>query len=237
MSRFVLVHGAWHGAWCWHKVVAELQRRGHEVQAVDLPGHGIDHTPAEEISLDAYAEKVGQVLVTSDEPAILVGHSMGGLVISEAAERFPNSVERLVYLCAFMPRPGAEPGEAQAALAGSQVPSVIVPNENRITANVNPERVKEVFYADCSDEDVALAKLCVVPQRMDVTVTQPSITVDGWGRVPRSYVVCTQDKAITEEAQRNMIEAVGCDHVVDLQTSHSPFFSAPVELADALEVS
>ncbi len=236
MSRFVLVHGAWHGAWCWHKVVAELERRGHQVQALDLPGHGVDKTPIEQVSLDSYAEKVGRVLAQSDEPAVLVGHSMGGLVITEAAERFVDHVQRLVYLCAFLEKPGEDPGESREAMKGSLVPSAMVPSENGLTTTVAHDKVREVFYADCSDEDIALAKACVVPQRMDLILASPAHTRERWGRLPRSYVLCSDDRAITLAAQQRMVERAGCDHVITLETSHSPFFSAPASLVDALLV-
>ena len=235
MSRFVLVHGAWHGAWCWHKVVAELERRGHSVEAVDLPGHGVDRTPLAEVNLDAYADRVGRALAAAEEPAILVGHSLGGLVITEAAERYTDHVQKLVYLCAFLEPPGAEPGGSRAAMEGSLVPSAMVPSEDGLTTTVARSKLKEVFYADCSDEDIALARACLVPQRMDLILTQPSHTRANWGRLPRRYVLCTEDLAITETAQRHMIEAAECDDVVTLETSHSPFFSAPAALADAME--
>lgn len=234
MSRFVLVHGAWHGAWCWYKVVAELERRGHTVTAVDLPGHGVDKTPIEQVTLDAYAEKVGRVLTQSDEPAVLVGHSLGGLVITEAAERYVDHVHRLVYLCAFLEKPDEAPGESREAMKGSLVPSAMVPSENGLTTTVAKEKMREVFYGDCSDEDIALARACVVPQRMDLILESPAHTQERWGRLPRSYLLCSEDRAITLAAQQRMVERVGCDHVATLDTSHSPFFSQPALLVDAL---
>ncbi len=75
MSRFVLVHGAWHGAWCWNKVVPLLEAKGHSVDAIDLPGHGSDVTPIAEVTLERYAERVGRALRAEPEPAVLVGHS------------------------------------------------------------------------------------------------------------------------------------------------------------------
>lgn len=79
MAVYVLVHGAWHGSWCWDKVVSGLEAAGHTAHALDLPGHGGDATPLGEISLDSYVEHVGAILTALPEPAILVGHSLGGL--------------------------------------------------------------------------------------------------------------------------------------------------------------
>src|SRR5690242_8929821 len=98
MSRFVLVHGAWHGAWCWDKVVPLLEIKGHSAHAIDLPGHGRDLTPTAEVTLERYVERVCQALVAEPEPAVLVGHSMSGMVITQAAERCPEHIQMLVYL-------------------------------------------------------------------------------------------------------------------------------------------
>ena len=234
MSRYVLVHGAWHGAWCWHKVVAELERRGHSVEAVDLPGHGLDRTPLEQVSLDAYSDRVVATLESADEPAVLVGHSMGGLVITEAAERVPQLVSQLVYLCAFLVPAGVHP-QAVNGMEGSEVPTVLIPSEDPQSTTVDPAGLERVFYGDCSAEDIALARALLVPQKMSLFGSGLSHTEGSWGTVARHYVVCTQDRAITEAAQRAMIAGAPCQKVTTLETSHSPFFSAPGELADALE--
>ncbi len=102
MSNYVLIHGAWHGAWCWDKVVPLLEKEGHKVEAPDLPGHGNDKTPIPEISLQAYADRVCEILDAQSEPVILVGHSMGGVVITQAAENRPEKIKKLVYLTAFL---------------------------------------------------------------------------------------------------------------------------------------
>ena len=87
MSTYVLVHGAWHGAWCWYKLTPLLQKLGHTVLTPDLPSHGIDKTPTAAITLKDYSLRVCEVLDSCPEPVILVGHSMGGVVITEAAQK------------------------------------------------------------------------------------------------------------------------------------------------------
>ncbi len=99
--RIQLVHGAWHGPWCWDKVISQLEAKGHTVAALDLPGLGADRTPAEEVKLQRYADAVCEVLITEDEPVLLVGHSRGGIVSSEAAERDGRvKIKTLVYVSA-----------------------------------------------------------------------------------------------------------------------------------------
>jgi pimeloyl-ACP methyl ester carboxylesterase len=101
MGTFILVHGSWHGAWCWERVVPRLQTAGHTVIAVDLPGYGEDHTPVADITLQAYADKVLAAVDAADEPVVLVGWSMGGIVISTVAEQRHERIAHLVYLAAL----------------------------------------------------------------------------------------------------------------------------------------
>lgn len=232
MAQFVLVHGAWHGAWCWYKVVPALERLGHAVQAIDLPSHGVDRTPLANVTLEAYAERVGEAISQASEPVVLVGHSLGGIVISAAGERYSDGIARLVYLAAFLTGGGA--GAIQLAGADSLVPAAIVPDPDGLALRVRDDALREVFYGDCSAEDVALARACLVPQRADILESRLALTDARWGRLPRDYIVCSADRAITKAAQQRMIDTVGCARVVTMDTSHSPFFSAPQALATHL---
>ena len=114
MARLVLVHGAFHGAWCWEPLIPELRQLGHTVEAIDLPGSGADATPPEQVTLAACAQRVADTLATA-APAVLVGHSMGGIVITQAATLAREHIDRLVYVCAFLPRDG----ESLQSLAGT----------------------------------------------------------------------------------------------------------------------
>jgi len=106
MARFVLVHGAFSGAWIWGPLVERLKEAGHSAEAFDLPGLGDDTTPTSEVTLDAYATRLCEVLAASSEPAIVVGNSMGGIVATEGAARSPGRVAALVYVTAFLPKDG-----------------------------------------------------------------------------------------------------------------------------------
>jgi len=87
MSTYLLIHGAWHGGWCWRKVVPLLEAKGHRVLAPDLPGHGNDATPTATVTLKSYTDRICEIASEQNEPAILAGHSMGGIAITQAAER------------------------------------------------------------------------------------------------------------------------------------------------------
>lgn len=235
MSTFVLVHGAWGGGWIWERVTPLLEKAGHEVIVPDLPGHGEDRIPIPEVSLQKYAGRVCEVLDAQFEPVTLVGHSMGGVVISQAAERCPEKVQVLVYLTAFLLRDG----ETLLSVAENDTEAIILPNlvmsEDQTYATIREDAVKEVLCADCPDEEVERAKSLLVPQALAPFATPVAVTEDNFGRLPRVYVECLQDRAIGPLVQRAMYERLPCRQVVSMETSYAPMLSAPEELAGHLE--
>ena len=235
MSTFVFVHGGWSGGWTWEKVVPLLEEAGHKVEAPDLPGHGDDQTPIPEVSLQGYADRVSQVLDAQPEPVVLVGHSSGGQAISQAAEQRPEKVKLLVYLSAFLLRDG----ESVFSVGENDTESLILPNlvmsEDGSSATIREDVIREGLLHDCSDEDVEQAKARFVPQALAPVATPVALTEDNFGRVPRAYIETLQDRAISPSFQKEMYERLPCQKVISMNTSHSPFFSAPEELAEHLE--
>lgn len=231
MSTFVLVHGSWHGAWCWYKIVPRLEKAGHKVVAFDLPGGGRDRTPASEVSFESWTNSLCRILDVQAEPVILVGHSRGGVVVSQAAEQRPDKVKTLVYLTAFLLRDG----ESLLNFLQEDTTSLVSPNlvvsEDQTSATVREEAIREVLYGECSDEDVALARSLLVPECMAPLATPICITAANFGRVPRVYIECRRDKALSPAAQRKMYTALPCQAVMSIEADHSPFFCAPEELA------
>lgn len=230
MATFLLIHGAWHGAWCWHKMLPELRARGHRALAIDLPGHGVDRTPLAEVSLDAYAERVGAALDTLEEPALLVGHSMGGVVITEAGERFPERVAGLVYLTAIVLQNGESMMDNPVKASPPEFMAGFQRTEDGIGINFDHGRMREAFYADCSDADVALAEACLVTQPAAVMAEPVTCTPERWGRLPRTYITCADDRALTLEGQRGMLARGGFEQVIEMSGSHSPFLAQPAAL-------
>jgi pimeloyl-ACP methyl ester carboxylesterase len=232
MSTFVLVHGAWHGAWCWKKVVPLLEEAGHRVMVPDLPGHGEDATPIQELSMQGYVDRVVNAIDEQPEPVILVGHSMGGIVASLAAEARPDRLRRLVYLTGFL----LEDGKTLISVAEHDGEAIVLPNlvPSEDGGSFTVRNVKDVFYADCSDEDVERAKVRLVPEPAFAFTTPVAVTEANFGRVPRAYIECVRDRAIGISAQREMHGKLNCETVISMETSHSPFFSAPEKLAEHL---
>jgi pimeloyl-ACP methyl ester carboxylesterase len=217
MSTYVLVHGSFHGGWCWDGVVSRLQRAGHRALAVDLPGRGADTRPAAALTLDDYAQHVVDAIAAEKEPVVLIGHSMGGVVVTQAAERAPERIARLAYVCAFLPANG----QSLLDLARTDGESVLLAN------------ARESFYHDCSDDDAERATARLIPESLAVVGTPVHTTAARFGRVPRSYIECSDDRALGPSLQKRMHAATPC-RVTRIVSSHSPFFSRPDELVRAL---
>lgn len=232
-THFVLVHGAWHGAWCWNKVVPLLRAQGHQVTAVDLPGRWRNPSEMTAIKAEDYAWVVEQVVRNSDRPVVLVGHSLGGATVSMAAENCSTRIKRSVYLSAFMVPNGDSVSSISSKDQGTQIPRAVVRDATTNTSTVNPAFAQEVFYGDCSNEDIRIALQLLSPESGVMNRHQMKLTPQAYGKVDRAYIECTLDRAISIEAQRAMQAASPCSRVITLETSHFPFLSRPVEIADA----
>jgi pimeloyl-ACP methyl ester carboxylesterase len=219
----VLVHGAWHGAWCWERVVPLLDAASVPVVVVDLPS--VSHGNA---TLHDDADYVRGALDSIDGDVVLVGHSYGGVVIS-AAGVHPN-VAHLVFLCAF----ALEPGESAAknSLSGGDGPSdlaaAMVFGDGVITCD--PDRAVAAFFHDCDPEIAAAAVDRLRP--MSLAALSAEVEAAAWREKPATYVVCTEDHALPVALQRSNAERIGTS--VDWPTSHSPFLSRPDLVADLL---
>jgi pimeloyl-ACP methyl ester carboxylesterase len=231
---FVLVAGAWHGAWCWHKVVPVLQSLGHEVLTPELPATGADSTDPATVTLESWAEFLADILRGLPSPAILVGHSRAGVVISRTAEIATAHVRQLVYASGYL----LTDGETVAAAARADTASLVTPNmipaATGITCRLRPGVIREALYGQCTDQDFDHASARLSPEPLAPLVTPLRITVERFGRVPRAYVECLQDRTLTLAAQRRMQTALPCAPVLTLDSDHSPFLSHAEELAQWL---
>ena len=231
---FVLVHGAWHGAWCWEQVEHHLGEVGAASVAVDLPGRQGDPPSVAQLTLESYVDQVVAAIETSPEPVVLVGHSLGGLVISQTAERVPEKISSLVYLCAMLLQDGQSTIDAAVNDPTSQLMANISLDEGTATSSVTGPAVRDLFYGDCRSADTEKAIKLLVPEPIVPASTPLRVTAERWGSVARSYIVCTQDRAISPASQRAMIASVGVDKLIEMDSSHSPFISQPEQLAALL---
>jgi pimeloyl-ACP methyl ester carboxylesterase len=239
MARIVLVHGAFAGAWCWEPVLPGLRAAGHEVEAVDLPGSGEDPTPVSEVSLDAYADYVCSVLAEGP-PAVLVGHSMGGMVVTQAAARCPEHVAALIYVAAFLPGDGQSLMDLVALpeAADDQVQANLVVSGDPPVGTLPPDGARIALYGCCDEDQLAWGVCHLGAQPVAPFAGRVSLGGAGaekFAELTRAYITCSQDRAIAPQMQRRMFEAGGCDPVIEIDTDHAPWISRTDELVAALD--
>ena len=191
MANFVLVHGAAHGAWCWSRVLPMLRAKGHEVVAVDLPGNGSvgDCTPLDQVDLGCYVHHVCSLLDQFESPVVLVGHSLGGLTISQAGELRPDKISTLVYLSALLLQPGEAfrsvmSDDPKRIRQGLERDSWAI-SDDLAYVTFHADMARHRFYNDCSPEDVDWALGLLVPQPTGPLMGHLEITKANFGRIPR----------------------------------------------------
>ncbi len=232
---FVLVHGAWHGEWTFYKLKYELEKAGHTAICVNLPGHGLDTTNPGNVTLLDYQNAIVNVLDTLAEPVVLVGHSMGGIAISMAAEARPEKIDKLVYLAAFMPMDGQSMLDLALQDSLSMIgPSLIFDFQKNIV-DVKRENISDIFYDVSTAEYVLLSEMLITPNPLSPLVTPLTLTPENYGSVRRFYITTAYDKAITPAFQEKMYTDQPCEDVYSMNTEHSPFFSAPDNLKNILD--
>src|SRR5216683_1848667 len=222
----VLVHGAWHGAWCWERVVAGLTAAGVSSVAVDLPGHGADPGPFSDLHGDA--ARVRRMLDTVTGPVVLVGHSYGGAVITEAGDH--PVVTDLVYLAALALDAGETCGSAAADEAAAVVDHTgrpdlgagFIPGADG-TVTLDPHVAAATLYNDCDPDTVTWALARLGPQPL-ITMQQAPTAV-AWRTRPSTYVVCGNDMAIHPGLQRLLAKRTLTS--LEWDAGHSPFLSRP----------
>lgn len=239
MARLLLVHGAFGRAACWDRVVPGLRSAGHSVEAIDLPGAGDDPTPVAEVTLDRYAQRACEAL-SDGPPAVLVGHSMGGMVITQAAAYCPERVAGLTYVAAFVPADGQSLIDLTRLpeATGDQIQANMVVEGDPPVAKMSAEAARHARYGCCNDEQVAYALARnglqpVAPFTHPARLDGPQ--GDAFRALPRAYVMCLRDRAVRPPLQRRMVKAAGCDPVIEIDTDHGVWASRPDELAAAID--
>ncbi|KAK3416144.1 hypothetical protein EUGRSUZ_H01980 [Eucalyptus grandis] len=249
-KHFVLVHGACHGAWCWYKVATLLESSGHKVTALDMAASGVHpKQPRELNSIVEYVDPLFEFFegLPQGEKVILVGHSMGGIVISMAMEKFPEKIAVAVFVAAFMYGPKLS------------VTSVIEEYARRLDSYMDteyafddgPEKppttllfgynfVASKLYQLSPPEDLTLASYLMRPVRLfpdeSRLKAEETVTAAKYGSVRRVYIVCNEDLVIKEELQRWMIEHNPADEVCAISNSdHMVMFSKPLEFCSTLK--
>lgn len=229
----LLVHGSCHGAWCWDHLLPRLADRGIRASAIDLPGHGQDRTPPAQVTLDGYARALRQAVAALGGRAVLLGHSAGGYAISALAQAEPQMVEKLIFLCAYLPVPGQSLSDMRKVWPEQPLLPHIRRSDDGHSFTFDPACLTQVFYHDCPPEAVDFARPRLCPQPLAPQVT-PLALGAAFDAVEKHYIVCARDRAIPPDYQRVMARDLPPGRVSELVASHSPFLSMPGPLADRI---
>lgn len=231
-KTFILIHGSWHCAWNWHRVIPILEAQGHKVIAIDLPGMGRDKTPVEKVSMQSTVEMICKLIDRFEEKVILVGHSKNGIMISQAAEYRSHKIEKLIYLAAYLiPNGKTQKEYSMQDTAGVLKPYVTL-HEATGSSTLQSAIYKEGLYHDCDDSITEMAKLLLNHESVESGMVPLQLTAQNFENLPRYYIECTEDRAVTPFIQKKMYTEMPCKKVFQLAASHSPFFSMPEQLCD-----
>ena len=196
---------------------------------------GRDKTPIQEVKFKTTVEWIINLINCIDGKVILVGHSKNGIMISQVAEFIPHKIEKLIYLAAYLIPNGKCQREYSALDVTGWLKPYVTINTTTNSSTLQKEIYKEGLYHDCEDYITELAYILLSEEPIESGGAQLQLTEDNFGKVPRYYIECTEDRAVTPFIQQKMYQETLCNKVFQMTTSHSPFFSKPVELCEILE--
>lgn len=236
MAIFLTIHGAWYGGWSFERLRAALEARGHGLVSPDLPGIGGDEATLAAVTLEGWADFVAGLARAQAEPVILCGHSRGGIVISEAAERAPEAIKALVYVSAFLIPSGRclndlvddVPRHPDFAAGLTVTPG-------GAALQLTPEGATAAFYHRAPAEGRAVALARMNPEPLGPLGQALTVTAQRYGCIPRHYIECSDDQAIPLSQQRAMQADLPCATVATLDSDHSPFLTCPDRLVEELD--
>ncbi|MFT9453067.1 alpha/beta fold hydrolase [Komagataeibacter saccharivorans] len=239
-SAVIVIHGAWQGSWAWQRFMdVWATRTAIPAHAVDLPGNGVDGTPARDATLARYVAHVAELMDTIGTPVHLVAHSGGGVVASAVAERFPARVRSIAYLAGMMLPDGMGFGQVVERMV-PQYPAATGINpylrwpEPGMVSVVPPEAAVAIFLQDCPPDVAIAASRRLTPQGLGGLDLRASLTAARFGTVPRLYVEATGDRSVILPVQRRMQALVPGAQVITMDTGHAPQVADPVGTVDHL---
>ncbi|CAA2993982.1 Hypothetical predicted protein [Olea europaea subsp. europaea] len=247
-KHFVLVHGMCHGAWCWYRLQSLLEAEGHRVTAMDLAASGINPRSIDETrTFSDYTQPLFEVMesIPPDEKVVLVGHSLGGMNIAAAMEKYPQKISVAVFIAASMPDTVHRPiylfeKEFEGISDDDVMDNKIIPigrPEDHLLANLfGPKYISSKVYQLCPPEDVLLAKALLRPTLFyskDFSKMSP-FSNERYGSVKRAYIITSKDKTLKVKFQHWLIKNAGATIVKEIDTDHMAMISKPHTLCQYL---
>ncbi|MBL7780102.1 MAG: alpha/beta fold hydrolase [Saprospiraceae bacterium] len=233
-KTYVLVHGSFQGAYAWQFLQPKLEAQGHKVVVVELQAHGNDNTPPSQASITAYRDKVISAIEGLQGKVILVGHSMGGMVISIVAEKIPTRIEKLVYIAGFVPLNGQSLFDLASQDHQSLLGPALMPSADMLTFSLTDASVPPIF---CQDGSTAIKQMLIDENRPEPAIpfTQAvSVTSGAFGSVSKYYIRTTLDNTVGIDLQDQMLAAGNITNIYTIVSGHCPFLTQPDVVTDIL---
>jgi pimeloyl-ACP methyl ester carboxylesterase len=235
VATYLLIHGAWYGAWCWAHLTKELNDLGHQCLTPDLPGHGADPTPPARVTFQNYLETLLLELKQQRyNSLVVVGHSFGALIAQSLTEVLPTKIDGLVFLAGNV----APSGCSLLDIVVSDSTSLLGPGARTtdgITSWIKSEAAIPALFNLCSRNVASWAATQLCSEPVGPWKEKIHYGSEKYRATPKFYVECTEDKAVTPWQQQTLRKAISCDFVASLEADHSPFLSCPRELARILD--
>ena len=234
-ETFVLVHGAWHGGWCWAAVINQLERLGDKAYAVDLPAHGMNRADRAKVTLDSYVNSVAEFIERHDlKNVVLAGHSLGGITISGVAAKIPARIKRVVWVTAMVAldgQPSIDPATTPLAAAADSFP------ERSITIEMLGKEAIDGLTSDMAPalKDYVMAALG--PQPLAPLLAPVPMAPYFATGIPSSYIVCEDDLMPVAGAPNwhpHFSSRLRNPTLKFVKSGHEIMFTHPVECARAL---
>jgi pimeloyl-ACP methyl ester carboxylesterase len=236
-ETFVIVHGAFQDSTVWSDVKKDLEKSGNEVILVNLPGRKSANSGVQSASSASYSKAIIEAIGTRNN-VVLVGHSFGGIQISNVAEMIPEKIKTLVYVAAYLP----VAGDSLQTLSAQDKNNKFTQNnfvvaKDYSTADVLSADRELIFCNDCSANAKAKLTSAFTLEPLAPMAEGVKITAEKFGKVRKVYVHTTLDNAVSHQLQTAMIAKTKVDKTFTLKTEHCPFLSKPKELAKVLRKS
>ncbi len=230
LASYILIHGAWHGSWCWEKISNLLSSQGHQVFSPDLPGHGNDHMPHSEIKFQDYCDCVINAVARCDENPILVGHSFAGIIMTQLAANFPGKFKKLIYIAAYVPLSGDSLLSISKKFVVAGLSTEILIDKKQGQIILKTDKLSELLYHCATVDDQNWAKKKINSEPLAPLATAVHYTDFSYSDIDSLYIFCEHDRAITMPDQQWMSERTQ-GKTATLPSDHSPFLGMPEKLA------
>ena len=207
--HFLLIHGSWHGAWCWEKLATEMKRLGHEVHAMDLPGAGTRFQEARSVTFEEIQACIADAIQSLPKPLRVVAHSSAGMTSAEVLETYADRLDRIYYISAWLPRENASLIDMATSYPPTELPALFINREDPDLTTVDPSGAKSVFYHDCTEAEQEWAASRLKPKAARPDLHKVSFQGPVHTLEKTRYVLCTKDRVVDVKTQRDIADRFG----------------------------